>query len=147
MKYAYASVIVLTLTLIACGGGEEDAGGSAKNELTPIELDITARDFAFDPADLTGSVGQNIEVTLANTGSAPHTFTIDEYNVDEEVPAGEEVSFTILPSEPGEFNFYCRFHQDQGMFGAIIATGEESAAPDEPVAEETPDDDPYNYYP
>jgi plastocyanin len=132
--------------VIACGSDEEatDQGGAA-TEVAPSEVEVTAADFSFAPTKLTGNVGREIEVTLANTGDAPHTFTIDEYNVDVEIAAGEEMIVTVIPSEPGEFNFYCRFHQAQGMQGAISTTGEagEDEAAEEPTA--APEDDPYTY--
>jgi plastocyanin len=135
--------MAIVLVAIACGGDEESSGGSGGDNSTPQEVEVVAKDFSFVPKKLSGAVGQSIEITLSNTGEVSHTFTIDEYNVDTEVPAGEETTVTVLPSEPGEFNYYCRFHQDQGMLGAISTTGEGVAATDSPT--EAPAEDPFEY--
>jgi plastocyanin len=143
----YAVALLGTmLAALACGSDDEESpGDGAEDGATPQEVEVAARDFAFAPTNLTGAVGEPIEITLTNTGETLHTFTIDEYNVDVEVPAGEKATFDVLPSEPGEFNYYCRFHQAQGMFGAISTTGEGvgDEAGDEPTS--APDDDPYIY--
>jgi len=94
------------------------------------------------PAKLRGTVSAPIEITLKNTGQVSHTFTIDEFNVDTEVAAGEKTTVTVLPSEPGEFNYYCRFHEGRGMRGAITTTGEDgsgagAASPSDPPPDDT----------
>jgi plastocyanin len=145
-------VIAALLAAVACGGDEETSdAGSADVDAVPTEVEVAVTDFAFAPTRLTGSVGQDLEVTLTNTGEAPHTFTIDEYNVDVEVAAGDETTVTVLPSEPGEFNYYCRFHESQGMLGAITTAAEGAALPEQPTdaadePTEEPSDDPlYDY--
>ena len=142
-----AATLAIALAAVACGGDDEagvDGNGTA---LSPQVAEVTAKDFSFVPAKLPGNVGAPIEITLKNIGQAPHTFTIDEFDVDTEIAAGEETTVTVLPSEPGEFNYYCRFHRDQGMLGEISTTGEGAAATDVPTSApaDVPTDEPYEY--
>ena len=148
MRHVQAATATLTIILaaLACGGDDEADVGSAATP-SPQIVEMTAKDFSFAPPKLRGTVGAPIEITLKNTGQASHTFTIDEFNVDTEVAAGEEATLTVLPAEPGEFNYYCRFHEERGMRGAITTTGEGvsdggAAAPSESPVD---DADPYDY--
>lgn len=126
MRRVQAATATLTVVLaaLACGGDDEADIGSAATP-SPQIVEVTAKDFSFVPAKLRGTVGAPIEITLKNAGQAAHTFTIDEFNVDTEVAPGEETTLTVLPAEPGEFNYYCRFHEGRGMRGAITTTGED----------------------
>ena len=149
MRHVQAATATLTIILaaLACGGDDEADGGSNVTAASPQIVEVTAKDFSFVPPKLRGTVGAPIEITLKNTGQAAHTFTIDEFNVDTEVAPGEETTLTVLPAEPGEFNYYCRFHEGRGMRGAITTTGEDvsdggAAAPSEsPIG----DTDGYDY--
>ena len=127
MRYpqAAAAILAIALAALACGGDDEaglDGNGTASS---PQLVEVTAKDFSFVPAKLRGTVGAPIEITLKNTGQVSHTFTIDEFNVDTELAAGEKTTVTVLPSEPGEFTYYCRFHEGRGMRGVITTSGED----------------------
>lgn len=142
-----AATLAIALAALACGGDDEagvDGNGTASS---PQVVEVTAKDFSFVPPKLRGTPGAPIEITLKNTGQAPHTFTIDEFNVDTEVAAGKETTLTVLPSEPGEFNYYCRFHEDRGMRGAITTTGEDVSGGDAAAPSESPvgETDGYDY--
>ena len=150
MRYVgVATIMAIIFVALACGGDDEAALDSEANP-TPQIIEMTVKDFSFVPPKLRGTIGAPIEITLKNTGQAAHTFTIDEFNVDTEVAAGEETKVTVLPPEPGEFNYYCRFHEEQGMRGAINTTAEGVEAPGQPTnATEEPADeaeeDPFDY--
>lgn len=97
--------------------GTTDVAGMTQFEL---ELD----DSYFGPTILDGEAGQQIALGLHNEGGAPHTFTIDEAGIDEELPAGAEgVSIDVTFPDSGALVFYCRFHRDQGMVGALSVDG------------------------
>ncbi|KAA0233646.1 MAG: cupredoxin domain-containing protein [Actinobacteria bacterium] len=77
--------------------------------------------FAFDPdvIELTAATEASVEVT--NTGSVPHTFTVEELDVDSgTLDPGASTTVSIeTPDEAGDLEFICRFHQDRGMVGTI----------------------------
>lgn len=116
-RWLIAMLAVVALLGAACGGGDAsptettseptDGGGAASLELA---------DFEFSPADLTVSSGDTI--TLENTGETPHTFTIADEGVDEQVEAGESVEVTI-DLDPGTYDFVCTLHESQGMVGTL----------------------------
>jgi plastocyanin len=80
--------------------------------------------YRFNPMSLSASGGR-ITVTLHNTstgaGGAPHTFNIGNYSTGTVEPgASASVSFVI--TKPGDYNFYCEYHQSEGMTGTLQIT-------------------------
>jgi plastocyanin len=146
MKKTIAGVTSLAaaLSMIAACGGDEEAGGGVATADALQTVEVTASDFSFAPADLTAKAGDPLELVLTNAGNAPHTFTIDEFDVDAEVAAGEETTISVTPSESGEFTYYCRFHRNQGMEGSITVSGTGGAGESNPT--ESPSDDGYYDY-
>jgi plastocyanin len=146
----FAAALPIALAAVACGGDDEAGVNGNDVQATPQLVEITMKDFSYVPPKLRGSVGAPIEVTLKNTGKTAHTFTIDEFNVDTEVAAGEETKVMVLPPEPGEFNYYCRFHKEQEMRGAITTVSEGAESGGEPTSADEgptgePEEDPYEY--
>jgi len=134
-------VVVAAVALLAsgCGGGggnenNEEAASTtiageaasdhgSKDVMGEQELELEADDFYFEPTILKGSPGQKLTIEIENEGSASHTFTIDDQNVDVTVAPGEKADADVTFPESGELRFYCRFHEAQGMAGALKASG------------------------
>ena len=102
------------------------------------EFEVELDDSYFGPTVLEGQPGQSLTVSLHNEGKLPHTFTIDGVVpeiVDEQLQPGDEgVTTEVTFPKSGATVFYCRFHRDQGMVGALSVGGsletEESASAD-----------------
>ena len=139
-----AVALATAALFVACGGDEEaDSSGDANSDAGQT-VEVTASDFSFTPAKLTAAIGGSFDLVLTNAGDAPHTFTIDEFDLDAEVAPGEETSVTVSPSKSGEFTYYCRFHREQGMEGGITVSGPAGAGDTDPT--ESPADDGYYDY-
>ena len=112
MKIARWTIgLALVATLgAACGGGgetggetgEETEGGGAPGEVNMV-------DNAFQPSTITAEAGSSL--TVMNTGQAPHTFTVEGGEIDEEVEPGAETQVTI-DLEAGEYPVVCEFHPE-----------------------------------
>jgi plastocyanin len=103
---------------IAIGDDQANDHGSADvtgTDETKLEQD----NFYFNPTVLTGSAGQSLKIELDNEGSVPHTFTIDDQNVDVQVEPGEDASVDVTFPDSGFVEFYCRFHRGSGMAGEL----------------------------
>jgi len=132
-------VLVVALVGIAgCGEGDGEGGSGARSsEAPPVSLqgttndhgtkpatndmEIELDDFYFAPTYIRATAGQRVTVELHNEGQAPHTFTSNGLgNIDEQLAPGARKTITITASAGGAAVFYCRFHQSQGMQGAVI---------------------------
>jgi plastocyanin len=120
-------LLILTLVAASCGDeggtitldgqtandhGTEDVSGESSLE---FELD----DFYFSPTVLQGEPGQTVTLEAFNEGEAAHTFTSEELGVDEQVDPEAEASIDITFPDSGQIVFVCRFHEGQGMRGAL----------------------------
>jgi plastocyanin len=149
-RITVVSAVALAAALIfACGGDEEpDYGGDQTGDGsagTGQTFEVTADDFSFSPDTMSAAPREPFEVVLTNNGNASHTFTIDEFDVDAEVAAGEKETISVAPTESGAFSFYCRFHQGQGMEGVISTSGAAEATDEAPAETSEADDSYYDY--
>ncbi len=67
---------------------------------------VSVVDFAFEPSEITVSVGDTI--TWTNNGQAAHTVTFNEGPDCGTISSGEAVSATFNAS--GTYPYICRFH-------------------------------------
>jgi plastocyanin len=90
---------------------------TVKNGKIEVEID----DFYFKPTFIKGKAGTKVKVELENEGNTTHTFTIDDQNIDKEFKPGQKKTIKVKIPATGVANFYCRFHHDQGMQGAVFS--------------------------
>jgi plastocyanin len=122
-------MLALALLLVACGGEEEGGtitlGGETANDHGTEDvsgessLEFELDDFYFEPTVLQGEAGQTLTLEAFNEGDEAHTFTSEGLGVDEEVEPGGETSIEVTFPASGQVVFVCRFHESQGMRGAI----------------------------
>ncbi len=106
-----------TVAPTAAAGSPEAGGGTASGEQ---EITVTAHDIYFDPAEIHAKAGK-VKFILPNEGAAEHDFSIDELNVQVNMPAGTTQTVEVdLPA--GTYQFYCNIpgHKDAGMVGTLV---------------------------
>ena len=83
---------------------------------------LRMEDNVFDPACLVVLGGQNLR--LVNEGANLHNFSVEETQVDVDVPTGtNENTGAIGEAVPsGTFTFFCTYHRELGMEGDITVT-------------------------
>lgn len=82
-----------------------------------VEIDLSAKNFEFNPAQVQAKVGDTIRFTMSNE-SGLHGIALDEYGMN--LKEGETYEF--IATEAGEFQFYCSIPCGQGhdnMFGIL----------------------------
>jgi len=137
------ALIVGTVLVIACGSGSSDktatsqpAASSPARATAPAAaatgggraLNVSARDFLFDPNKPSAKKGQTVTINFKNDGSTSHTFTLytDEdhtkavANGDSGmVAAGGSKTLTVaIAADSGDLYFRCEIHPTQ-MMGEI----------------------------
>jgi len=83
--------------------------------------DVHTHDFYFDPTILSGSGGQTLTISLDNSTSSLHNFSLPQQQLDQDVPPGQTVRVTVTLPASGELVFFCKYHHARGMLGALEA--------------------------
>jgi plastocyanin len=117
----------LALFVTGCGGDDDD--DAAATEATNTEAaggggatSVSMTEYAFDPSDLTVSMGDVIEVT--NDGELPHNLTVEGEDLatsDLDPGASEGLEVGPRPLPAGDYEFICTIgdHAEQGMTGTM----------------------------
>ncbi len=105
--------LFLVILISACGyGGTSSDGGPAT--VSGAGAQVTMKDIAFHPADLT--VNRGTTVTWTNDDGVDHTVTANDKTFDSSnVSPGQSFSFTF--DQSGAFDYHCSIHP--GMTGRV----------------------------
>ena len=140
---AAALVPLIAVVLLGSGCGGSDGGGSEAEAGSTITLEGTPAndhgtkqvgstakvelgDYYFEPTILVGSPGAEVTLELVNNGELEHNINADIPQVgaavplDQDVRSGggkETVKFTF--PESGQLVFFCKYHEGDGMVGAL----------------------------
>lgn len=148
---AVAALAVITLLAAGCGDDDDDsssgddATGSAVNEISMTMND----ELAYDPNEIEAKVGEPVRMTIENSGTALHDFTIEaidvedvmadgsdsaatgghgmsvgDYDLHVAIDGGETGTLEFTPMAAGEYEFMCTEvgHADGGMTGMLVVT-------------------------
>jgi hypothetical protein len=89
------------------------APSEARNVVGRLRMELTDRGFI--PSRFECAINEDIGITLVNTGARPHTFTIDELDVDVLVPPGETKMVTIRPTRLAHYTYYSNTPEDRAL--------------------------------
>ncbi|HET6689314.1 MAG TPA: cupredoxin domain-containing protein [Miltoncostaeaceae bacterium] len=96
------------------------APGAAGTDVAGMSsVDVTMRDDAFVPSVLRGTPGQTVMLTLDNTGTQEHNFSLEAQKVDTDVEVGETATVKVTFPASGTLGFFCEYHQALGMTGSL----------------------------
>lgn len=128
-RFGLFLVVLLSLLLVACGGGESEGAAEVEPEgPEPIEVTFTLdNDFIYKPQSEIGvEVGQQVTFVMDNES------TVFEHNLVWEGESEENPFLYTAPSSTdsatrtfdsaGQFDFYCSIpgHREAGMVGNVI---------------------------
>ena len=108
----------VTLSGTVNNKGTQDISGDGAS----AKIEVEADDFYFNPTFIKVAPGQKITVELKNEGSVAHTFTLTALNIDKEVQPGSTAEIEVMAPASGDAAFFCRFHKDSGMQGALFVS-------------------------
>ena len=88
----------------------------------PVEIKVTAKRFTFDPATITVQKGKPVKLVITSA-DVDHGIKIEEFGVNQKVPAKQTVNVTFTPDKVGTFEFRCSIvcgpgHDD--MLGQLV---------------------------
>jgi len=106
----------------AAGGG---GGGGAKPT-----VNVTMKDFAFDPAAITIPTG-GATLHLMNGGAATHNFKVAELGITSiDIAAGASYDLNVPATPAGTYKVICPQpgHEGAGMTGSLVVSDTSSSA-------------------
>jgi plastocyanin len=108
-RWLVAVVAGAGLLAAACGGGNDGstAPTSGGGAVVPGTAKIGIADLAFEPSTLTVASGETT-ITVTNSDTVTHTFTLDDGSVDETIDPGQSVDVTVDITETT--GFHCSIH-------------------------------------
>ncbi len=126
-------VTALVLALAGCarsgmGGTPEAAqhgGGHGQAAPAPVEgapeVAITASSFQFEPARLTLTAGQPVNIVMTSTDTL-HDLTIDGQSFHLAAEPGQTATGGLVIDEPGTYTAYCTVpgHRQAGMEATVV---------------------------
>jgi plastocyanin len=137
MRPALASCLALVL-VAACSGDDEEGQpaqpantvvldgrvandhGSATVTASGELITLVAGDFFFEPTVLTGPAGEAVILEVTSQSQNIHNVTAGEF--DQDLATGQTVEVELGFPDTGTLVFVCKYHQDRGMAGALVAT-------------------------
>jgi plastocyanin len=100
-------------------------------------VDMQLDDNFFAPTYLKVAPGATVKLELHNDGSRQHTVTTDT-GVDVVVDPGHSGEAVLTAPATGQQAFYCRFHKNTGMQGAVVVTTGDSTTGAPPASSSSP---------
>lgn len=67
----------------------------------PNRVTIELTDSGFDPAIIQSTDNTTFDLTLVNTGTQPHSFVMEDFDLRVELAPGESESFVLTPVDRG----------------------------------------------
>jgi len=122
--------LLLVVLVLAVGCGKEKSGGQGAT-IRPRIFDVEVSDFFFVPNEIVIQTGGEPDfIGFHNKTDTAHSFSIDRFSqhleIEPQTPSlilgDNQIDSTNLGSElpKGRYQFYCRYHRDQGMTGTLI---------------------------
>ncbi|MGA3345660.1 MAG: cupredoxin domain-containing protein [Terracidiphilus sp.] len=102
MKCKYSALAVLAGTLL----GFASVSQAAATLATPRVIQVTAKRFAFEPAEITVEQGEPVVLELKSADVA-HGLRIRELNLDVKVGKGATIQAAFTPQALGDFVGHC----------------------------------------
>ncbi len=117
----FVGLIGGALLLAACSNSsiEETTTTAAATPPPAAGREVSIVNFAFDPAELTVSVGDTITWTNNESG-IPHTTTADD-GLWDSATLNPDDTYSFTFTEPGTYTYFCSIHPS--MRASITVTG------------------------
>ncbi len=92
----------------------------------PLEFEVD--DFYFEPTVVFGQFQRGLLLEVHNEGAQKHSLTIPNLKINEVIEPGATQTIGIsFPASGQRHDFFCRFHEGQGMQGVLLAVQDRKA--------------------
>jgi len=105
---------------------------AAPSASQPRVIEVTARRFAFEPAEIQVTVGEAVRL-MVRSADGLHGFEIKEMKVKKDLERGADpVAIDLRPQTAGRFPIVCSEYCGEGhddMKGALVVVASDGGAP------------------
>jgi plastocyanin len=123
-----ACLLLTAVALTGCGGSGGGGGGKSVTLKAGQPLQVTAREYKFDPTNVTVDAGgrsQSLEIRLHNSGSLGHDLRVEQDGREiggTTIVNGGDDSATSVDLKRGSYRFFCSVgdHEQLGMKGSLV---------------------------
>jgi hypothetical protein len=78
-----------------------------------VVLVLELKDHKFSPANPTIPANTRVKVTVKNLDPTPAEFESQDFDAEKVVPGNGEITLNIGPLDPGSYDFYDEYHQQE----------------------------------
>jgi plastocyanin len=114
MRAVLTVAIAIAAFVAACGGGSANPSDLCPTPTSGTTVDM--KDFEFAPLCL--EVAEGATITVANSGTAPHTYTIASIDVNIDLGGGGSETADLSGVAPGTYEVICTYHPQ--MVGGLL---------------------------
>jgi uncharacterized cupredoxin-like copper-binding protein len=114
-------------TIVFDGVTANDRGSG---QIQGDRAEVEAGDFYFAPTvllapgsgdgDISEMPGRQVELEVSAVSGGPHNVQVPDQDVDVDVPPGDTATVLLTLPDSGTLVFWCKYHRDQGMAGAVV---------------------------
>jgi cytochrome c oxidase subunit II len=103
----------------------------------PRVIEVVARRFTWEPAEIQVAVGERVRLVL-RTADGLHGIELKKFKISKEIPRGNKpVTVDFTADEAGRFPFLCSEYCGDGhddMKGVLVVVAKDAAPSQEPAA-------------
>ncbi len=131
----YVGLLLAALLLFGCtGSGNQgykandnsiaaaNGGSGSMPQAGVVEINMTAKDWAFDPGTITVHKGDTVKLHITSL-DVTHGFALPDYGINEQIVPGQTTDITFVADKSGTFGFRCSVMCGQGhrqMTGTLV---------------------------
>ena len=133
MKYFWVILVIGLLLVVGCGNKASTGNINTAAVITSDstldtptdsikEFNVVAKQWEFIPDTISVKKGDTVKLNLKSV-DVVHGFKINEFNIDEKLNPGEEVTVTFVADKTGVCTFFCNVPCGEGhkeMKGTLI---------------------------
>jgi len=119
MRTKAPAVAMLFVIGVACSSSNDTTTPQpSPTETASSDTTLVTQNSRFVPSELTISAGQEIQVQNKDT-DREHNFSITSASIEKDIEGGENEDVDTSELATGTYDFFCKYHQSQGMTGKL----------------------------
>ncbi|HUP70404.1 MAG TPA: cupredoxin domain-containing protein [Acidimicrobiales bacterium] len=108
-----ATLVGLSLVLTGCTGGSP----TSRRQISAVTVGSAA---GFEPATVTVDKDDDVVLSVGNSTTRAHGFSIEGYGIREEVESNTPIQVKFKSTKPGTFKIFCQLHETHQVATLVV---------------------------